>query len=154
MKLSTNEKEKIAIEYFNNGVKKSNEQDYNGAIAYFNQATEICPNYAIPYYNRAFIKMSLKNYSGAIEDFNMAIKLKPENVMSYYFVNSYHNRARAKYSLKDYEGAIIDFSKAIEENPKFSLAYHNRGMCKIKLNKKNEGTLDLSIAKKLKYEIN
>ncbi len=148
------ENQKIkAKEYFDSGVKKSNLKDYNGAIENLKKATEISPTFAIPYYNSAFIKMKLNDYSGAIEDFDMAIKLKPENVMSYYFVNSYHNRGRAKFCLKDYKGAILDFNKAIEEKPKFSLAYYNRGICKINLNEKLDGELDIAKAIELGYRV-
>ncbi|WP_336071011.1 tetratricopeptide repeat protein [Mesoflavibacter sp. CH_XMU1404-2] len=144
-----NKQQVIATEYFKNGVEKSNLKDYDGAIKDFNKATKACPNYAIPYYNRAFVKMHIKDYSGAILDFNKAVELNPKNVMDYYFVNSFHNRGRAKLYLKDYKGAITDFTKAIVEKPKFSSAFYNRGICKIKLNQKTDGELDLAKAKEL-----
>jgi tetratricopeptide (TPR) repeat protein len=142
-----------AQEYFNIGVGKSNLQDYQKAIVNFNKATETSTDYPIPYYNRAFLKMKLNDYEGAITDFNKFIELKPKDTTGYFYINVYHNRGNSKYILKDYKGAIIDYSKAIEHKPKFATAYYKRGICKINLDQKNEGNLDLSKALELGYRI-
>ena len=63
----------------------------------------------------------------------------------------YFNSTDSKYKLKDFEGAIADYLKAIELKPKLSEAYNNRGISKIKLNKKNSGYLDLSKASELGF---
>jgi tetratricopeptide (TPR) repeat protein len=91
--------------------------------------------------------MKLKDYKGAIIDFNKAIDLNPKSILSYYYINAYHNIGNSKYLLKDYKGAIIDFSKYIEHKPEFATAYYKRGICKININQKNEGKLDLLRAK-------
>jgi tetratricopeptide (TPR) repeat protein len=139
--------------YFKSGVVKSNSQDYEGAIADFNKATEISPNYATPYYNRAFLKIRLQDDRGAILDFNKAIALDPKDAIPYYYINAYHNRGNAKYRLKEYLGAIVDYSKAIALKPTFASAYFKRGLCKIEVNKETEGRIDISKAKELGYII-
>jgi tetratricopeptide (TPR) repeat protein len=80
-KIENNELFKEAIIFFNSGVVKSNLQDYKGAIADFNKATEVSPNFATPYYNRAFLKIKLQDNRGAIVDFNKAIALNPKDAM-------------------------------------------------------------------------
>jgi tetratricopeptide (TPR) repeat protein len=139
--------------YFNRGVVKSNLQDSEGAIADFNKATQIAPNYATPYYNRAFLKIRVQDDFGAIVDFNKAIALQPKDAIPYYYINAYHNRGNAKYRLKEYQGAIVDYSEAIELKPTFATAYYKRGLCKIALKQETEGSLDLSKAKELGYKI-
>ena len=139
--------------YFNSGVVKSNLQDYEGAIADFNKATQIAPNYATPYYNRAFLKIKLQDNRGAIIDFNKAIALDPKDAIPYYYINAHHNRANAKYRLKDYLGAVVDYSKAIELKPTFATAYYKRGLCKIALKQETKGRIDISKAKELGYVI-
>jgi tetratricopeptide (TPR) repeat protein len=139
--------------YFKSGVVKSNLQDYEGAIADFNKATEIAPNYATPYYNRAFLKIRLQDNRGAIIDFNKAIALDPKDAIPYYYINVYHNRGNAKYRLKEYLSAVVDYSKAIALKPTFASAYYKRGLCKIELNKETEGCIDIFKATELGYII-
>jgi len=139
--------------YFKSGVVKSNLQDYEGAIAAFDKATEISPNYATPYYNRAFLKIKLQDDRGAIVDFNKAIALDPKDAIPYYYINAYHNRANAKYRLKAYLAAIADYSKAIALKPTFANAYYKRGLCKIALKQETAGGLDVFKAKELGYKI-
>jgi len=138
--------------YFKSGVVKSNLQDYDGAIADFDKATEISPDYATPYYNRAFLKIKLQDNRGAIIDFNKAIALDPKDAIPYYYINAYHNRGNAKYRLKEYLGAIADYSKAIALKPTFASAYYKRGLCKTALNQKKAGDLDFSKAKEMGYK--
>jgi|AntRauMFilla1563_2_1112583.scaffolds.fasta_scaffold12887_2 tetratricopeptide (TPR) repeat protein len=138
-------------EYFKMGVAKSNEKNYREALVNFNKATNIVPKYAIPYYNGAFIKMKLKDYNAAILDFTDFIELNPLNVVYYFYINAYHNRGRAKQFLKDHEGAIADYSKAIQLKSSFSMAYYNRGICKIAL-EYNGGYQDIVKAKRLGYK--
>ena len=47
----------------------------DGAIADYNQAIKINPNYALAYNNRGNIKRTKGDIDGAIADFDRAIKL-------------------------------------------------------------------------------
>ncbi|PZV22794.1 MAG: hypothetical protein DCF12_20155, partial [Snowella sp.] len=66
-----------AIDYYNRGLAKSDSGDYQGAIADYNQAIKLNPDYALAYCNRGNSKVNLGDYQGAIADYNQAIKLNP-----------------------------------------------------------------------------
>jgi len=132
------------LEYFYSAYNKANLKDHYGAIADYNKAIEIDPNYASAYYNRGISKSNLKDYYGAIADYNKAIELD--------YTDAYHNRGISKAHLKDYYGAIADFSKTIELDPNNADAYYFRGVSKGSLSDKNGACQDGRKAQSLGYD--
>ena len=59
------------------------------------------------------------------------------------------NRGLLKVNIKDYSGAKADFHQIIEIDPNNATAYFNRGVCKILLEEKESGCLDLNRAGEL-----
>ena len=72
--------------------------DYQGAIADYDRALELNPQFAQAYYNRGNAKRTLKDYQGAIADYDKAIELNPR------FAQAYYNRGVAKSDLGNYLG--------------------------------------------------
>ena len=135
---------KTEEDYNKSGLAKSDLKDYKGAIADYNKAIEINPDFSEAYENRAKAKDKLKDYEGAIVDYSEVIILSPNNSYAYYF------RGGVKSSLDDYRGAIADFTKAIEIDSKFGEAYYIRGLIKQRyLNDKDSACLDFSKAGEL-----
>ncbi len=132
-----------AEEWFNLGYNKDESGDYQGAIADYNQAIKIQPNYAITYNNRGISRYNLKDNEGAISDFNQAIKLK------YDYAEAYSNRGLAKSNLGDNQEAILDCNQAIKLKPEAE-AYNNRSLAKFNLGHNQEAILDCNQAIKLK----
>jgi len=97
-----------AEEWFNLGYDKRESGDYQGAIADYNQAIKIKPDYAEAYFVRGNAKYFLRDYQGAIADYNQAIKIKPDNAAAY------NNRGNAKDNLRDKQGAINDYNQAAQ----------------------------------------
>ena len=79
---------------------------YQGAIADYNQAIKLKPDYAEVYYNRGLAKFQSGDNQGAIADFNQAIKLNPDDAKAYYL------RGAAKSKSGDYQAAINDLRQA------------------------------------------
>ena len=122
--------------YYDSGVKKYENKNYDDAIEDFNKAIGIDPNYVSAYSYRGVAKDDLKDYEGAISDYNKAIEIDPKYAFFICFKApiAYNNRGVAKDNLKDYEGAIVDYTIAIEINPNYADAYYNRGNTKRNLN--------------------
>jgi tetratricopeptide (TPR) repeat protein len=87
-------------------VKKSQLGDKQGAIADYDQAIQLQPDFAVAYKNRGGVKSDLGDKQGAIADFNQAIQLEPD------FAEAYFNRGNVKYGLGDKQGALSDYQTA------------------------------------------
>ena len=99
-------------------------KNYPVAIANFDRAIELNPDFTNAYSNRGVTKNYLQDWAGAQADFDRAIALNPD------LANAYSNRGVAKHDLGNHPAAIADFDRAIELNPEFNGAYANRGVAK------------------------
>ena len=129
--------------YLKWGIIKSLSGDYNGAIADYNMAIRIKPNYE-SYCARGLAKMDLGQHFAAITDFDKAIKMKPGNFLAYYC------RGLAKGKLKRYVAAIADYDKAIKIDPNYTEVYLQRGNAKAVLSQYFAAISDYDIAIRLK----
>jgi serine/threonine protein kinase len=117
------DKEKQAQALFNDGIKKSSEKDYKGAMADFTESIRLNPNNGQAYFLRGSVTSILQDRQGAINDYSKAISIDPENAQAYFF------RGSEKSNLGDKKGAMDDYNESIRLEPQF-LAYHLRGMLK------------------------
>ena len=100
--------------------------DYDGAIADFDKAIGINPEFADAYYCRGLAKNFLQN---------TVIKTRQEpnkkNVTGINAKISIKGGFAINYHLKKYEGIIADYDTAIKINPSHSNAYYSRGLVKM-----------------------
>jgi len=95
-------------------------EDYQRALADFNEALVQNAYNADVYNERGSIWRLHHEYEHAIIDYNAAIRIDPE------LTEAYYNRGLAHEELHHYDEAIIDFSQTITLNPSISQAYEAR----------------------------
>ena len=111
-----------AIAYGNRGIAFAGKDDFDRAIADYDQAIKLDPNFADAYYNRGIAHDAKDERDRAIADYDAAIRINPK------YTDAYVNRG-ADYEAKgDHDRAIADYDSAIRLNPKDADTYHNRGI--------------------------
>jgi tetratricopeptide (TPR) repeat protein len=130
--------------YVESGKAKLDRKDYQGAIADYNRAISLDPNYANAYINRGLAKNLMGASHSAIEDYKHALKIDPDNADAYNNLgnvligtndseaigylnraikikpnnaNAYANRGMARFNLQDYPGAIADYDRSLALAP-------------------------------------
>jgi len=91
------------------------------AIADYNQAISINPDYAWAYAGRAETYRWLEQYDQATADFNKATELEPG------FVWAIAHRGEMYRKMKENEKALADFNQAIELDPNLAWVIASRG---------------------------
>jgi tetratricopeptide (TPR) repeat protein/V8-like Glu-specific endopeptidase len=115
-----------ADDYFLSAYQKNKQGNYQGALADYDRAIALNPNYAEAYYNRGNLQDDkLNNPQGALADYNRAIAINPN------LADAYYNRGVLKQEkLNNSQGAFADYDRAIALNPNDAKAYNNRGILK------------------------
>ncbi|MEM8641445.1 MAG: tetratricopeptide repeat protein [Cyanobacteria bacterium P01_G01_bin.54] len=166
-----------AEDFASQGDKKYEEGDYEGAIAEYNNALHLNPEFTQVYNNRGIAKSCLGDHKGAIDDYSQALRLDPSSaniynnrgylkyelgdklgaindydkaiLLSRDFAEAYNHRGLAKYELGDKKAAISDFNEALRSNPNFAYSYNNRGIVKLDLGDESGSVADHSQAIRL-----
>jgi len=115
-----------AEEYLHRGEDRAGKKDYDGAIADYNTALQLKPDYAEAYNDRGFAYYLKGDFERAISDYTRAIKLRPN------YPKAYNSRGVA-FMQGGYGAAksVPDFDRAIELKPDFRYAYINRANARL-----------------------
>jgi tetratricopeptide (TPR) repeat protein len=110
-----------AVFYVSRGLTYHDLKRYEEALAEYDQAIALDPNFVNAYNNRGLVYRDLKRYEEALAEYNQAIALDPN------FVNAYNNRGNVYRDQKRYEEALAEYNQAIALDPNFVYAYLGRG---------------------------
>ena len=125
-----------SVVYFFRGDAYAYQGDHDHAIADFDQAVALEPDFAAAYNNRGCVYADKGDLDHAIADYDQAIALEPD------YDRAYNNRGGAYANKGDLDHAIVDFDRAIALKPDFAaVAYYNHGLAYAK-----KGDLDHAIA--------
>jgi tetratricopeptide (TPR) repeat protein/V8-like Glu-specific endopeptidase len=104
--------------------QKYQKRDYRGALADYDRAIQLNPNYVVAYNYRGVLKENKFNdVRGALADYESAIQADPQNAIAHY------NRGSLKeVKLGDVRGGLADYTRAIQLDPGYSNAYNNRAL--------------------------
>jgi tetratricopeptide (TPR) repeat protein len=156
----------------------SHKLPYREALAAYNSAIELKPDYAVAFAGKGQLEIKMHNFFGAINDLQKAMSLDPKLTGLYYFIGyakeqvgdhegsqvsytkaielepknaqAYADRAFVRQILKDQDGALQDFNTALSIKPdSFADVYLARGLLKIQKNDKSSGCADLHQSLKL-----
>ena len=111
----------LAVVYHSRGLAYYDKGDDDRAIADYNEAIRLDPNFAYAYSSRGLAYDHKGDLGRADPDYNQAIRLDPK------FAQAYFNRGNAYYQKGDDDRAIADYNEAIRLDSKHAYAYNNRG---------------------------
>ncbi|MFN6436795.1 MAG: CHAT domain-containing protein [Nostoc sp. DedSLP01] len=113
--------------WFYQGLSQAKTGDLLGAIASYDQAIELQPEFWEYWFNRGLTLFHLERFDEAIAAYETAIELKPD------FYKAWYYRGGTLGELGYFEEAIASFDKAIEIKPDYQEAWSSRGLALLKL---------------------
>jgi tetratricopeptide (TPR) repeat protein len=124
-------------ELFEKGVVNFKQGHYQEAVDQFTELINRSPEHADAYKNRGVSYMKLEKFDQAISDFETAKAIFPE------LKDLYSNLGVAWYYKKNCKKAIENYNIAIEMSPTNAVAYFNRALCLVELDKIKQAHADL-----------
>ena len=99
---------------------------YEEALASYDQALKLQPDYLEAWHNRGNVLLNLGRYEEALASYDQALKIQPDAH------EAWHNRGNALLNLGKYEEALASFDQALKIQPDAHEAWHNRGIAAAK----------------------
>ncbi|MEH2152014.1 CHAT domain-containing protein [Nostoc sp.] len=113
--------------WFYQGLSQAKTGDLLGALASYDQAIELQPDFSEYWFNRGLTLFHLERFDEAIASYETATELKPD------FYKAWYNRGGTLGELGYFEEAIASFDKAIEIKPDYQEAWSSKGLALLKL---------------------
>ncbi|EPF22454.1 MAG: tetratricopeptide repeat protein [Microcystis aeruginosa Ma_MB_F_20061100_S19] len=108
--------------WFQQGNQKYMNGDFLGAIASYDRALEIKPDYYYAWNNRGNALVNLGILEEAIASYDRALEFKPD------YHQAWHNRGSALHNLGRFEEEIASYDRALEIKPDYHEVWYNRGI--------------------------
>jgi len=120
--------------------------DYEEAIASYDQALKIKPDYLNAWVNRGNALRNLGRIEEAIASYDQALKIKPDDP------DAWVNRGNALRNLGRIEEALASYDQALEIKPDYPEAWYNRGNALRNLGRIEEAIASYEQALKIKSD--
>lgn len=101
----------IANEYYQAGLRLTDEKKHYDAIDSYSKAIDLVPNFFEAIDNRAFCKMDLGQWAEAIEDFQESLEVNPNSLLAEFSIGECYLK------MDNYQKAKEQFEKAIAIDP-------------------------------------
>jgi tetratricopeptide (TPR) repeat protein len=95
---------------------------YDDALAHYDRAIQIKPEYAEAWGNKAITLYELKLYDDALAHYDRAIQIKPE------YAEAWGNKGIVLNELKLHNDALAHYDRAIQIKPEYAEAWNNKGI--------------------------
>lgn len=126
--------------YFNRGNAYALSGNLDAALADFDKAIDLKPDYAEAFLNRAYyIKERRGDLEGALADYSKSIEVSQNDNDAY----ALSNRSLVKMKMMEIAGAKEDVNRSIMLDPENAFAYRNRALIFIQEMKNDSACADL-----------
>lgn len=125
-----------ALDWYNKGLKASENQEFLKAINHYKKAVEIDKNFAFAWDNLGLIYRKIGEYNKAIKAYKTSLKIDPNGVVPL------QNLAVAYSYKKKYKKAIKTFEKLAENDPSNPETYYGIGQIYFQYLENYEKSLD------------
>jgi len=106
----------IANEYYQTGLRLTDEKKYNDAIDSYSKAVDLVPYFFEAIDNRAFCKMDLGLWTAAIEDFQESLAVNPDSLLAAFSIGECYLK------MGNYQNAKEQFEKVIATDSSHQVA--------------------------------
>ena len=104
---------KTKEEWINEGMDLYNHKRYEEALAAYEAAIRLDPNFHTAYYNKGDVLRDLKHYKEALAAYEQTIRLNPN------YIDAYYKKGLVLHDLRRYEEAQVTFEHAMRLDPKY-----------------------------------
>lgn len=111
-----------AAAYSNRGIALNELGQLEAAVASYDKAIALQPDYAVAHANRGKVLRELGQLEAAVAGYDRAVALQPD------FAEAHYNRGNVLKSLTRLEAAVASYDKAIALRPDFAEAYWNKAL--------------------------
>jgi tetratricopeptide (TPR) repeat protein len=139
--------DRLAELYNSRGAEWRLRQNYERAIADYDEALLLAPHYVAALNNRCWALAAVGRAKEGLDDCNVSLRVKPNNDLTY------HNRALANLRLGNFDDALADCEIALKANPNRAQALYIRGVIKLRKGDATGGNTDIEAARKIRAAV-